>query len=59
MKIVPTTIRRILHWLVWGFLAYAIVTNPDLAADIVRAIWEIISQGFRNIGRFFNQLMSG
>lgn len=54
----PTTIRRILHWLVWGFLIYAVITNPDRAADIVRAIWDIISQGFLNIGRFFNQLMN-
>lgn len=53
----PTTIRRILHWLVWGFLIYAVITNPDRAADIVRAIWDIISGGFLNIGRFFNQLM--
>lgn len=55
----PATIKKILHILVWGFLIYAIVTNPDRAADIVRAVWDIISQGVLNIGRFFGSLLNG
>ncbi|WP_202863488.1 hypothetical protein [Ornithinimicrobium avium] len=53
----PPTVKKILHWLVWGFLIYAIITNPDRAADILRAVWDIISQSILNIGRFFNSLM--
>lgn len=53
----PPTIKKVLHLLVWGFLIYAVITNPDRAADIVRAVWDIISQGILNIGRFFNSLM--
>lgn len=53
----PTTIRRILQWLLFGFLVYAVITSPDRAADIVQAIWDIIATGFRNIGRFFSELI--
>lgn len=55
----PPMVKKVLHWLVWGFVIYAIITNPDRAADIVSAVWDIISQGFLNIGRFFNNLMGG
>lgn len=55
----PPTVKKILHFLVWGFLIYAIITNPDRAADIVSAVWDIVSQGVLNIGRFFNKLMGG
>lgn len=53
----PDQIKRILVWLVFGFFVYAIITNPDRAADIVQAIWDIIADGFRNIGRFFEALV--
>lgn len=55
----PPTVRKILHWLVWGFLIYAIVTNPDRAADIVRTAWDIAWSAVTNVGRFFNRLMYG
>lgn len=55
----PPTVKKVLHWLVWGFVVYAIITNPDRAADIVGAVWDILSQGFLNIGRFFNNLLGG
>ena len=53
----PPTIKRIVLWLLFGFLVYAIITSPDRAADIIQAIWDIILQGFRNIGRFFSSLI--
>ncbi len=53
----PSTIKKILLWLVFGFLIYAIITSPDRAADIIQAIWDIIVQGFTNIGRFFGSLV--
>ena len=53
----PKTIKRILVWLLFGFIVYAIITSPDRAADIVQAVWDIIAEGFRNIGRFFSSLI--
>lgn len=53
------TIKKLLLWLLAAFLIYAIITNPDRAADIVRSAWEIIFQGVVNIGRFFHQLING
>lgn len=55
----PPTVKKVLHLLLWGFVIYAIVTNPERAADIGRAIWDILSQGVINIGRFFNSLLGG
>lgn len=53
----PSKIKVILVWLVFGFLVYAIITSPERAADILQAIWDIIAQGFSNIGRFFAALI--
>jgi len=53
----PEGMKRIVLWLTFGFFVYAIITNPDRAADIVQAIWGIITDGFRNIGRFFEALV--
>jgi hypothetical protein len=53
----PTKIKQILLWLLFGFLVYAVVTSPDRAADIVQAVWDIIAQGFASIGQFFQALM--
>ncbi|USQ76607.1 hypothetical protein [Ornithinimicrobium cryptoxanthini] len=53
----PRNIKQILTWLLFGFIIYAIITSPDRAADIVQATWDIIAEGFRNIGRFFSSLM--
>lgn len=52
----PDQMKKILLWLVFGFLVYAIIVNPDRAADIVVAVWDIIAEGFVNIGRFFQEL---
>jgi hypothetical protein len=54
---VPKRIKQILIWLLFGFLIYAIITSPEKAADIVQAVWDIIYEGFANIGRFFEALM--
>ena len=55
----PSTVKKILLWLIFGFLIYAIITSPDRAADIVRDVWDIIAQGFINIFQFFNSLLNG
>jgi hypothetical protein len=56
---IPPRIKLILTWLAFGFIVYAIVTNPERAADIVQSIGSIIADGFRNIGRFFEALVGG
>ncbi len=53
----PGKIKAVLIWLLFGFLVYAVITSPDRAADIVQAVWDIIADGFANIGRFFQSLM--
>ncbi|WP_153398332.1 hypothetical protein [Ornithinicoccus halotolerans] len=53
----PGKIKLILTWLVFGFLVYAVITSPERAADIVRAVWDIVLTGFQNIGRFFESLL--
>ena len=53
----PKNIKQILIWLLFGFVVYAIITSPERAADIVQATWDIIANGFRNIGQFFSSLM--
>lgn len=53
------TVKKLLLWLLFGFLIYAIITSPDRAADIVRAVWDIIVQGIVNIGRFFSAIVNG
>lgn len=52
-------IKKILTWAVFGFLIYAVLTSPDKAADIVRLAWDIVSQGFVNVERFFYRLING
>lgn len=52
----PSRIKAILMWLLFGFLVYAVITSPDRAADIVQAVWDIIVDGFANIGQFFQAL---
>jgi len=54
----PPQIKRTLIWLLFGFAVYAVITSPERAADIVVAVWDIIAGGFRNIGRFFEALVS-
>ncbi len=55
----PNKIKQIILWLLFGFLLYAIFTSPDRAADVVQAAWDVISEGFSSIGRFFEALMYG
>lgn len=52
-------LKALIPWVVAAFLIYAVVTSPDRSADLVRNLWEILADGFRNIGRFFNNLMGG
>ena len=50
-------IKKIVTWILVIFLLYAILTNPDAAADIVGSAWDIIYSGLQNIFSFFNELL--
>jgi hypothetical protein len=40
------------------FFVYAVVKSPDQAADLVRNLGDIIVQGFKSIGSFFDALLN-
>ncbi|WP_315094558.1 hypothetical protein [uncultured Cellulomonas sp.] len=52
----PPKLKTALFWIVAIFLVYAIVTSPDRAADMVRALWDIIVGAFTSFGQFFSSL---
>ena len=49
-KIVPLTLLV--------FVVYAIVKSPAQAADLVHTLWDIIMQGMRGIGGFFDAVLN-
>ncbi|GIG38694.1 hypothetical protein Cph01nite_04560 [Cellulomonas phragmiteti] len=54
----PARVRNFVIWVVFIFLVYAAVTNPDRAADTVRSIWDFIYGVFNGFARFFERLAS-
>lgn len=52
----PTAVKRTLVWVFWIFLIYAVVTQPTMAADIIRTMWTIIVNGLTGILEFFRRL---
>ena len=52
----PPKLKTLLIWIVAIFLVYAIVTSPDRAADLVRALWDIVVSAFTSFGTFFTNL---
>ncbi|GAA3604344.1 hypothetical protein GCM10022199_05130 [Marihabitans asiaticum] len=51
-------IKKIILWLLTIFLIYAILTSPGDAADIVGTAGDVLANGVRNIGRFFDELLT-
>ena len=51
-------VKKILPWTLLAFFVYVVVVSPGQAADLVRAIWDIIVQAFTSIGSFFNALLN-
>jgi hypothetical protein len=51
-------VKKIVSWTLLVFFVYAIVTSPTQAAGIVNSIWDIIVQGLKSIGDFFNALLN-
>jgi hypothetical protein len=52
-------VKKILLWLLVAFAAYAIVTSPHQAADILKTSGVIVADGAKNIGSFFNAILHG
>lgn len=50
-------VKKIALWGVLAFFVYAIVKSPSQAADILRTIWDIVVQGVKSIGSFFDALL--
>ncbi|MEO8557397.1 MAG: hypothetical protein ABI474_12085 [Actinomycetota bacterium] len=50
-------VKKIVLWTVLAFFVYAIVKSPGQAADILRTIWDLIVQGFKSLGSFFDALL--
>ncbi|GMA21091.1 hypothetical protein MM440_01350 [Arsenicicoccus piscis] len=51
-------VKKVLWWIFIAFLIYAVFTQPDRAAEVVRTIWDILVQAVASLGRFFNTLLS-
>lgn len=51
-------VKKIVTWLIVIFLLYAIITSPSDAANIVGSIWDLVTSGVSNIGRFFDSLIA-
>ena len=51
-------VKKIVLWTLLAFFVYAIVKSPGQAADIVHNVWDIILQGFKSIGSFFDALLN-
>jgi hypothetical protein len=50
-------VKKILLWVLVAFAAYAIITTPDQAADILKTSGSILADGVRSIGTFFDALL--
>ena len=51
-------VKKILMWVLVAFAAYAVFTSPDQAADIVKTSGSMLGDGLKNIGSFFDALLS-
>jgi len=52
----PAKIKTWLIWLVVAFLIFAVVNNPDQAAEVVKSIWNLVYKTVRGFGTFFGNL---
>ena len=46
----PRQVKKVLQWIFWIFVIYAIFMSPNRAADILLALWDIIVTGFTSVG---------
>jgi hypothetical protein len=50
-------VKKILLWVLVAFIAYAIFTSPDQAAEILKTSGGIVVDGAKNVGNFFDALL--
>ncbi len=53
----PAKAKTVLIWIVVIFLIYAIVQSPERAAEIVKALVDVIVNAVQSIGKFFGNLV--
>ncbi|GAA4626073.1 MULTISPECIES: hypothetical protein [Cellulomonas] len=54
----PAKAKSVLMWLVVIFLVYAVATNPDRAAEVVRSLWDLVFGALSGFAQFFSYLAS-
>jgi hypothetical protein len=51
-------LKKPLMWLLVAFTAYAVVTSPTRAAEVVKSGGSSLQQGAEGIGSFFDSLLA-
>ena len=54
----PDKVKTWVAWLVVAFLVFAVITNPDQAANVVHSVWNALWGAIQGILRFFSRLAS-
>ncbi|SNV18959.1 hypothetical protein [Dermatophilus congolensis] len=49
--------KKVLWWLFIIFIVYSIFTSPNQSAEVVRALFDIIINGFRALSEFLQGVM--
>jgi hypothetical protein len=52
----PGKLKTILIVLVAIFLVYAVVRDPERAANVIKSIWDLLYSTFEGFGKFFASL---
>lgn len=53
----PATVKKVLIWIFWIFVVYALFTSPDLVASIIRNAWNTLATLVTSMGIFFDRVM--
>jgi hypothetical protein len=51
-------LKKIVPWTLLAFFVYAIVTSPTQAASLVHTVWDIVLEGLKGIGGFFDAVLN-
>lgn len=51
-------LKKILPWTLLIFFVYAILKSPTQAASLVDTAWNILVEGLKSVGDFFNALLN-
>ncbi len=53
----PATVKKVLIWIFWIFVVYALFTSPDLVGAIIRNAWTTLETLVTSMGIFFDRVM--